>query len=80
MTCSRLLCSVLFADDTTIFYLHKDLKVVNETLNNDLINVQVWLQANYPATLRAVGFTPHVMHLTSVRRSICSREVIVQRQ
>jgi len=40
--CSRILPVVLFADDTNIFNSHKHLKVVNETLNNELVKVQVW--------------------------------------
>ena len=36
----------LFADDTSIFYSHKNLKNVKITLNNELIKVSEWLIAN----------------------------------
>ena len=36
----------LFADDTSIFYSHKNLKNVEMTLNNELIKVSEWLIAN----------------------------------
>ena len=34
--CSEQLSFILFADDTNIFYQHKDIKVLMETLNNEL--------------------------------------------
>ena len=36
----------LFADDTSIFYSHKNLKNVEITLNNELAKVSEWLIAN----------------------------------
>ena len=36
----------LFADDTTIFFSHKDLDTVEKTLNDELIHVSDWLVAN----------------------------------
>ena len=36
----------LFADDTSIFYPHKNLKNVEMTLNNELIKLSEWLIAN----------------------------------
>ena len=36
----------LFADDTSIFYSHKNLKNVDMTENNELIKVSEWLIAN----------------------------------
>ena len=44
--CSEQLSFTLFADDTNIFYQHKDIKVMIETLNNELKKVNLWLQAN----------------------------------
>ena len=43
---SALLTFYLFADDTTIFFPHKDLKVLEETINNELTHVSKWLTAN----------------------------------
>ena len=38
---------ILIADDTIAFYSHKDIKVINETLNNELRKRgSAWLQAN----------------------------------
>ena len=36
----------LFADDTSIFYSHKNLKNVEITLNNELTKISEWLIAN----------------------------------
>ena len=44
---SEMLSFILFADDTNIFYSHKDIKIlINETLNNELNKVYLWLQTN----------------------------------
>ena len=44
--CSEQLSFILFANDTNIFYQHKDINVLIETLNNELKKVNLWLQAN----------------------------------
>ena len=36
----------LFADDTCIFYSHKNMKTLETTLNNELVNASNWLIAN----------------------------------
>ena len=43
---SEILKFDLFADDTSIFYSHKDLRNVEMTLNNELAKVSEWLIAN----------------------------------
>ena len=43
---SEILYFILFADDTNIFYSHKNIKTLNETINNELNKVSLWLQAN----------------------------------
>ena len=43
---SEKLSFILFADDTNIFYQHEDIKVMTETLSNELNKVNLWLQAN----------------------------------
>ena len=43
---SKILDFHLFADDTSIFYSHKDIKTLEMTLNNELKNVSDWLIAN----------------------------------
>ena len=37
---------ILFADDTNIFYSHKDLDILNATLNSELSKIQLWLKCN----------------------------------
>ena len=43
---SDILSFINFADDTNIVCSHKDIKILNETLNNELNKVYLWLQAN----------------------------------
>ena len=44
--CSYLLDFHLFADDTNLFYKHKDITLLQSNLNKELSNVDVWLCAN----------------------------------
>ena len=44
--CSSLLNFYLFADDTTIFFAHKDINTVEQTINKELVHVSNWLVAN----------------------------------
>ena len=43
---SKLLSFFLFADDTTIYHSHKNLEILKETLNSEMVNVCQWLRAN----------------------------------
>jgi hypothetical protein len=43
---SRLLNTILFADDTTVFYSHKDINILCNTLNVELNEVVNWFKAN----------------------------------
>ena len=36
----------LFADDSNLFYSHKNLHSLEEKLNHELININEWLRAN----------------------------------
>ena len=38
--------SLLFADDTNVFHTGKDMKIVCDQVNEDLKNVQEWLNCN----------------------------------
>ena len=38
--------AILFADDTTCFYSHKDVKTLCETVNSELKEVCNWFKAN----------------------------------
>ncbi len=44
--CSSTLTFYLFADDTTIFYSHKNIRELENTINRELIHVTNWLIAN----------------------------------
>ena len=43
---SNLVDFILFADDTNIFFSHKDFNLLSETLNSELIKLTQWFQAN----------------------------------
>ena len=43
---SKLLNTILFADDTTVFYSHKNLPVLCDIMNNELKEVCNWFKAN----------------------------------
>ena len=44
--CSTILKFYLFADDTTIFFSHKDINKLESTINDELSHVASWLVAN----------------------------------
>ena len=43
---SQLVETILFADDTNIFFSHKDPQYVIDSLNNELEKLSDWFQAN----------------------------------
>ena len=43
---SKLLSFLLFADDTNLFYSHKNLEILHQTANHELCKVANWLEAN----------------------------------
>ena len=43
---SKILSFSLFAENKSIFYSHSDIKIHNETLNNEMNKAFLWLQAN----------------------------------
>ena len=43
---SEILDFHLFADDANLFYKHKNLKVLESKVNNELVNIHTWLSAN----------------------------------
>ena len=47
---SSLLNFILFADDTNIFYSHKCIDTLIETLNHELTKVSVWFKCNKAIT------------------------------
>ena len=44
--CSNILDFHLFADDTSLFFSQKDEDIIESTVNNELIKIEHWLQAN----------------------------------
>ena len=44
--CSSVLSFYLFADDTTIFFSHKNFQTLQQTINDELAHVSNWLIAN----------------------------------
>ena len=43
---SKILKCIMFADDTNIFFSHKDIKLLFETVNCELANIHEWFNAN----------------------------------
>lgn len=43
---SKLLSFLLFADDTNLFYSHKNLEILHQTANHELCKVANWLETN----------------------------------
>jgi len=43
---SEILSFILFADNTNLFLSHQDLKTLNNTMNQELEKVTLWLAAN----------------------------------
>ena len=43
---SRLLDLIMFADDTNLFFNHKDIKHLFTVVNNELVNIKDWFTAN----------------------------------
>ena len=43
---SRLLDPIIFADDTNLFFNHKDIKHLFTVVNNELVNIKDWFTAN----------------------------------
>lgn len=44
--CSTLFDFHLFADDVNLFYRHKDIKLLQQNINDELKNVSLWLCSN----------------------------------
>ena len=43
---SKLTALLLFADDTSIFFSHSNQNYLENVLNNELLNIDVWLRCN----------------------------------
>ena len=61
----------LFADDTHLLYADKNLKSLEKTVNNELVRVSDWLNAN-KLTLNAKKSNFVIFRLTNVRWTIRS--------
>ena len=68
----------LFADDSNLFYSHKNLHSLEEKLNHELININEWLRANKLSLnvekSNFVIFHPHQKKVPfSVNLKICNK-------
>ena len=52
--CSEILSIILFADDTNLFFSHKNVVTLKETMNRELIKIASWLSVN---KLKKTDFT-----------------------
>jgi len=43
---SSIISSIMYADDTTLFYSHNNIKLMFETMNTELENLNLWFRAN----------------------------------
>ena len=43
---SKVVDFILFADDTNIFFSHKDFNLLSETLNSEMCKLTQWCRAN----------------------------------
>ena len=43
---SQILTPIMFADDTNLFYSHKDLKILFQVINEELVKTNNWFKAN----------------------------------
>ena len=43
---SDIIETILFADDTSLFYSHSNIQQLNDTLNNELSKFDCWMKAN----------------------------------
>jgi hypothetical protein len=46
ISCTSVLKFILFADDTNIFYSHRDIQFLLKTLNSELLKLSIWFQSN----------------------------------
>ena len=52
---SKELDIILFADDTNVFFSHKNLNSLIQTVNFELIKLTSWLQVNSPGGTRYIS-------------------------
>ena len=46
LTKAKSILDPMFADDTNLFYSNKNINTLFETVNNELVNIKIWFQAN----------------------------------
>jgi len=67
---SKVLNTILFADDTTVFYSHKNISTLSDTMNSELKEVSNWFKAN---KLSLNAKKTNLMYL-GTRKQTCSLE------
>ena len=74
-TVSKACMSILFADDTNMFFTGRDLQTMTKVINEELINVQEWLHCN---KLSLNVLKTHYIIFTS--RNKCANDVDIRIQ
>ena len=71
--------SLLFADDTNMFHTSKDMKIVCDQVNEDLKNVQEWLNCNkFSLNIRKTHymlFTPRNKIIDDIDVKFCNNVI-----
>ena len=75
---SRSLDPILFADDTSIFFSHKDMAYLIDTFNLELIKVSDWLKANKLSL--NVKKTKYITFTPRQKRLNCSFQIAIDNQ
>ena len=78
--CSNTLCSILFADDTSLFIEHKDPNILINQLNCESQNVSDWLRANKlsinVSKTKLIIFRPRQRSLPNISPLIIDNNVV----
>ena len=78
--CSNTLCSILFADDTSLFIEHKDPNILINQLNCESQNVSDWLRANKlsinVSKTKLIIFRPRQRSLPNISPLITDNNVV----
>ena len=72
---SKELSFILFADDTNLFYSHKNERILNETLNLELKKLSIWFRANKLSL--NVNKTKYMKFLSTPRKRVCDMNLFL---
>ena len=71
---SNIINIVLFADDTNLFFKHKDVECLANTINAELCNVSNWIRAN---KLQLNYEKTHMMIFNSHKKDTSRLEIFI---